>query len=81
VRREAHVLVPHAPLGVDDQLAVVDELLGHLDRRGQEPARIVAQIEDERLHAHLRRLVERGGHVARRLLLELTEFDVRDAAA
>src|SRR5262245_28500660 len=71
VRREAHVLVPHAPLGVDDQLAVVDELLGHLDRRGQEAARIVAQVEDERLHARLRRLVERRGHVAGRLLLEL----------
>src|SRR5215470_5655984 len=63
VRREAHVLVAHAALGVDDQLAVVDELFGHLDRRGQQAAGIVAQVEDERLHAGLRRLVERGGHV------------------
>ena len=33
VGREAHVLVAHAALGVDDELAVLDELLGDLDRR------------------------------------------------
>ena len=81
MRREAHVLVADATLGVHDELAVVDELLGHLHRGRQEPARVVAQVEDQRLHARLRGLLERGGHVARRLLLELTELDVGHAAA
>src|SRR5207302_1137219 len=81
VGREAHVLVPHAALGVHDQLAVVDELLGDFDGRGQEPAWITAQVEDERLHPRLCRLLERRGHVAGRLLLELPELHVRDTAA
>src|SRR5215471_2763065 len=81
VGREAHVLVPHAAFGVDDQLAVLDELFGDLDGRRQEAARIVAQIEEQRLHAVLRGLVERRRHVTGRLLLELPELHVGDAAA
>src|SRR5437867_1957847 len=81
VSREAHVLVAHAAFRVDDQLAVVDELLGHLDGRRQQPARVVAQIQDQRLHPALVELVERLVEVVRALLLELAQLDVRDAVA
>ena len=37
------------PLGADDH-ALVDEQVGDLDRGAEQPARIVAEVEDQRLH-------------------------------
>ena len=80
VRGEPHVLVAHAALGVDHQLAGLEELLGHLDRGGQETARVVAQVQDEALDlALLGVLLQRGLQVVRGLLLELAQADVLDA--
>ena len=67
VRGEAHVLVAHAALGVDHELAGLEELLGHLDRGGEQAARIVAQVEHEALDlAVLGVLLERGLQVVAR---------------
>src|SRR5213594_1149145 len=69
-----------APPRVHHELAVVDEFLGDLHGGRQEPPRIVAQVEQERLHARLRGLLERRAQIPGRLLLELPELDVGDAA-
>src|SRR5262245_52680206 len=79
VRREAHVLVAHPAFGVDDQLAVLQELLRDLHRRGEKTARIVAEVQDQRLHPVLAELVQRAVHVVGRLLLELAEPQIRHA--
>ena len=81
MRREAHVLVADTALGVDDELAVFHELLSHLDRRGEETTGVVAEVEDERLHAVLGELLQGRVDVVGRLLLELPQPDVLDAVA
>jgi hypothetical protein len=81
VRGEAHVLVADPPLRVDHQLAVLDELLGHLDRGREEPARVVPEVEDQGLHALLAQLLQGDLEVVAGLLLELPEADVADAVA
>jgi hypothetical protein len=40
-----------APLRVDEQLAAGDELVEHVHRLREQPARVRAQVDDQRLHA------------------------------
>ena len=72
------LLVGHAALGVDDEAARLQEYVGHRNRLGEEPARIVPQIE----HQGSRTLIlERGEGVldfAARAVLEAANPDVGD---
>src|SRR5713101_5357924 len=77
---EAHVLVADAAFRVDDELARIEELLGHLDRGSQEPPGVIAEIEDEALDLlALVVLLQSPLDILARLLLELAEADVLDA--
>src|SRR5438552_3309514 len=51
------------------------------DGGGQEAAGIVAEVEHDGLHAVLGELLEHLVEIVRRLLLELSQLDVADAAA
>lgn len=71
-------LVGHAPLGVDDQAARLQEYVGHRNRLGEEPARIVPEVQ----HEGSRTLIlERGEgvlHLAARAVLETANPYVGD---
>src|SRR5207244_826957 len=77
VREVLLLLVLEPAVGVDDE-AGVEEEVRHLDRLGQEAARIVAQIEDQALEASrlLVQVLERPLEVVVGALLELRHAHV-----
>ena len=71
-----HVLVGQPPLRVNDQLAVFQKQLGYRNRLVQEPARIVAQVENQGGHALRLQFTNGFLHLVHGRLLKTPDLDV-----
>ncbi len=64
----------------DDDLTLLEELVGHVDGFVEETAGVAAEVEDEAVDA-LRKLIERVADLAAGGLDEAGDVDVADAGA
>ena len=68
-----------ASLGIGDERTGRQKLSGHIDRRGEESARIESQIEHERVHTLLLEIGHRARELLSGRLAELRDAHVADA--
>src|SRR6185295_6757607 len=78
---EVAVLRGIAAARVDDLLSARGELLRDLHSLGEQPARIVPEVDDDAARMHPLQLVERGVHLLTAPLREVGETDVAHAVA
>jgi len=71
--------IGRAAFRVDDHLPLLEEVIGNADRRVEQTARILAQVENKPLHALLFELVDGFIELANSRRREVFDTDVADA--